>query len=124
MDILPSRITRNMGRQTGKKVLVQASLKLGQPGAQLQASGRLPGPWAPESGTAYPGPHALKFEYDPFENINGGFLGCGTNCFDPEGISRGVTFDYAGLTTAMIATLPPAEAAKVNGEVKTRGLRR
>jgi beta-glucanase (GH16 family) len=86
----------------GKKLRVQAKFKLGDPGAQLQ--GIWPAFWSLGAGirnkTAWP----ACGEIDTFENINGGTLGygtvhCGANCFDPTGISQGITFDYASFHT-------------------------
>jgi beta-glucanase (GH16 family) len=81
---------------------VQAKLKLGTPGSQLQ--GIWPAFWSVgagiRNGTGWP----ACGEIGTFENINGGALGYGTvlygaNCGDPTGISQGITFDYGSFHT-------------------------
>ena len=86
----------------GKKMRVQARLKLGQPGDHLQ--GIWPAFWSlgvgVRNGVGWP----ACGEIDTFENTDGGALGygtvhCGNLCHDPTGLSQGVTFDYGSFHT-------------------------
>lgn len=88
--------------KAGGQLIVQARLKLGDPGASLQ--GIWPAFWslgeAVRSGTDWPG----CGEIDTMENINGGSLGygtlhCGGACNDPTGLSQGMAFDYGTFHT-------------------------
>lgn len=81
---------------------VQAKLKLGQPGAQLQ--GIWPAFWSLGEGIRNGVGWPECGEIDTFENINGAALGygtihCGDNCFDPSGISQWIAFDYGSWHT-------------------------
>jgi beta-glucanase (GH16 family) len=86
----------------GKKMRVQARLKLGQPGAQLQ--GIWPAFWSLGAGIRNNVGWPACGEIDTFENIDGSAMGygtihCGAKCNDPTGLSQGVPFDYGSFHT-------------------------
>jgi len=83
-------------------MVVQARLKLGTPGAQLQ--GIWPAFWSLgesiRNGVSWP----QCGEIDTFENVNGGALGhgtvhCGEHCNDPTGLSSATNFNYGDFHT-------------------------
>lgn len=87
----------------GKKMRVQASLKLGDPGAHLQ--GIWPAFWSLGEGVRNKVGWPQCGEIDTFENIDGGALGYGTihcsaaACNEPQGLTAGMTFDYGSYHT-------------------------
>ncbi|KAG4430884.1 hypothetical protein IFR05_013629 [Cadophora sp. M221] len=92
----------NFETKPGGQMIVQARLKLGDPGAKLQ--GIWPAFWslgeAVRNGVDWPG----CGEIDTMENINGDSLGhgtihCGAACNDPTGLGQGMVFDYGTFHT-------------------------
>jgi beta-glucanase (GH16 family) len=92
----------------GLKMLVQASLKIGEPGVTpTQLQGIWPAFWSLGQGVKNNVPWPACGEIDTFENVDGiptgfGTLHCGNACLDnhnSEGITAGVPFDYGTFHT-------------------------